>query len=52
MAKYIVTINGMELTEAGMKAIYLLHNSQAFNEREYKAWKDDRIEKGKIKLAE
>lgn len=51
MAKYIATFNGMELTEEGLKAIYIFHNQQPFNERDYKAWKYDLLEQGKIKFA-
>lgn len=51
MAKYIAK-NGCELTEEALEEIYRMHSFTTFNERDYKAWKYDRLEQGLIKFAE
>jgi len=40
--------NGLEITEEALKEIYSLHNFTTFNERDYNAWKEERIEQGVI----
>ncbi len=50
MKKYIVSSNGMEITEEALKEIYNLHSFVTFNERDYNAWKQSRIEQGVIKI--
>ena len=52
MTRYIVTINGMEITEEALKEIYRLHSFVIFNERDYNAWKQSKIEQGILKIAE
>lgn len=51
MAKYI-TKNGVELTETALEEIYRMHSFTTFNERDYKAWKYDKLEEGVLKFAE
>ena len=52
MAKYIVANNGRKLTEEELKDIYSMFSTSTFNERDYKAWKYDKLEQGIIKFAE
>lgn len=52
MAKYIVTINRMEITEEALEEIYRMHSFTIFNERDYNAWKQSKIEQGVIRIAE
>lgn len=52
MAKYIVISNGTEVTEEALEEIYRMHSFTTFNERDYKAWKYDKLEAGIIKFAE
>ena len=51
MAKYIVN-NGTEITEEALEEIYRLHSFTTFNERDYNAWKQSKIEQGVITIAE
>lgn len=52
MAKYIVVSNGTEITEEALEEIYRMHSFTTFNERDYNAWKQSKIEQGVIKIAE
>lgn len=52
MREYIVTKNGMRVTEEALEEIYRMHSFTTFNERDYNAWKQTRIEQGIIRIAE
>lgn len=51
MEKYITTKNGLEITEEALKSIYDMFIAPT-DERDYNAWKNDRIEKGIIRRIE
>ena len=52
MKKYRVLRSGKELTEEALQEIYSLHSFVTFNERDYNAWKQSKIEQGIIKVVE
>ena len=51
MIKYI-TRHGLKLTEEELEEVYRDSTFTTFNERDYKAWKYDKLEAGTIKFAE
>lgn len=51
MTKYI-TRNGRQMTEEELEEFYRINTFTTFNERDYKAWKYDKLEEGVIKFAE
>lgn len=51
MAKYRVS-TGLELTEKALQEIYRMHSFATFNERDYNAWKQSKIEQGVITIVE
>jgi phage antirepressor YoqD-like protein len=56
MAKYILrkgtVCKGTEITEEALQEIYRMHTFTIFNERDYNAWKQSKIEQGVITIAE
>lgn len=52
MAKYRVISTGAELTEEALQEIYRMHSFTTFNERDYNAWKQSKIEQGVLTIAE
>lgn len=51
MAKYRAS-TGLELTEEALQEICRMHSFTTFNERDYNAWKQSKIEQGVITIAE
>lgn len=49
--KYILA-NGRIVTEEQLEAFYRAFSSTTFNERDYKAYKFDKMAEGKLKFAE
>ena len=52
MERYIVTLNGLKLSEDDLRSIYIAFETKRFEEQEYKAWKFDKLASGVIKFAE
>ena len=50
MSKYIVVKNGQEVTEEALETIYRMHSFTTFNERDFNAWKQEKIAQGIIKV--
>jgi hypothetical protein len=51
MKKYILT-SGREIDEEYLEDFYRVAISRTFNERDYKSWKYDMLEAGKLRFAE
>lgn len=51
MKRYLLVRSGVALTEEAVEDLYRKNSFTTFNEKDYEAWKQEKIEQGHIRVA-
>lgn len=51
MKRYLLVKSGVVLPEEAVEDVYRKNSFTTFNEKDYEAWKQEKIEQGQIRVA-